>query len=385
MAEQPRRSKSEILDSISRRQFVQRNLAIGGTLLASGGLSGLLTACGGDRAGSSATDVTESDVRNATGTINVLTFSFYQVPALNSGSVTGDFASLANPAELLTKSRSVDLGLDVVNSASNVMDQLYALERLVPIDADVISNYDRLEPTLRNDPVFSQGDEVFAVPFAVAVGFTAWDSDTVSEPTSAEDLLDPAYEGSIGLINESDTLIVIAKLLGFDVNNFTLEDLDEVKAYLEELKPNVKTLFVFGDEVQLFARGDIAVAFQTFGTLLTRAQQSNPAIQGNLVGSLSYVDTWSILDGADVPASLNWINHSLNEDAQVALVEASGGYPSVSKALDPSLYPPELQDLTLAEVIKQSPPNPGVPTEGDGLVTRDVLDTTWNEYGASFV
>lgn len=357
-------------------------MIVGGALVAGGGLSGLLSACG-DK-GAAPTSVTEQDVRNASGTISVTAFSFYEAPELNAGPVKAKYTDLGTTIEIVSKIRPVNSGFDVSSTGPNLMRELFAIDRLIPLDTELLTNYAALDPSVRDDPLYFKDGAAYAVPFMVSVGFTAWDSDKVPEPKSADDLLDPVYKDSIALLDGADVLIFIDKLLGFDNRHFTLGDLEKVKAYFEELKPNIKTLFAFGDEVQLFGRGDIAVAYQTYGSLLNSAQKANPAVKGNFLGSNTYADSWSIVKGADVAASLNWINNAISLKGQRALAESSGGFPPLGRARNPSLDPGPLHGLTPKEVLSKSPVNPGVPVEGDGLVTQDILENTWSELKASF-
>jgi putative spermidine/putrescine transport system substrate-binding protein len=359
---------------------------IGGTLVAGGGISSVLQACGGEaeQAGD-ATAVTRAQVENASGQIRVLNYPIYQQPELNAGPVQAEYTETGAASSLISKVRLTREGLDMTVSGANIMPQLYPLDRLAAIETSVLSNYDSISSTVSDAPIFSNDGSVYAVPFAVSVGFAAWDSSTVPEPTSSDDLLGPDYAGTIGILNESDSLIGIAQALGFDINNFTVDDLDQCVDFLDNLKPNIKTLFAYGEDLQLLSRGDIAVSLWTYGSVLTDTQANNPQVRANFLGSTSYVDSWSILNGADYPASLAWIDNTLSKPSQLAIVKTTGGYPVLPSAYDPSLYPPELRDLTLDEALEQSPPNPGVPSEGDGLVTRDLLDETWTDFRASFI
>ncbi|MBK5233372.1 MAG: extracellular solute-binding protein [Thermoleophilia bacterium] len=372
-------------DGMSRRRFMQVNTAAGLTLVLSGSLGTVLQACGGSSDSSQTTSLTAKEISNASGTITVLTFSFYEAPAFNSGPVTAKYAEISSGDEVIAKVRN-SMGIDVTATGTNVVGQLLDIDALDPIDTGLIENYTEIDKDVREQPIFTRNGDVYAVPMTITPGFTAWNSDEVDEPKTADGLLDSQYRDRVGLYDDSGTVIQFAQMLGFDIYNFTLEDLDSVKEYMDQLKPNVKTIFVFGDEVQLFARDDISVAFQTFGSLLTSIQENNPAVSSNYLGSLSFVDAWSIPTGATTAAGMNWINNTLTVRSQKSLVKTAGTLPTVPGAIKPEEYPAGLSEPSLSALLKVAPPIPSAPVEGadEGLVTLDVLQKTWSDYKASF-
>lgn len=369
---------------LTRRHMLKKTLVAGGAVAGSGALATVLQACGGGGQSAQSSTVSAKQVKDATGSINVLTYTFYQVPELNSGPVTAKFTAEGSTSDVIAKVRSPSSGLEVMNSGPSSLVPLYALERLVPIETELIPRYGTIDPTLSGSSTLKHEGKVYAVPFMVSIGLAAWDGSVVPEPTSSAGLLGSAYKGSIGVVDESDTLITFAELLGFDITHFTTDNLEAVMSYLEELKPNIRTLYAFGEEVQLFGRKDIAVALWSYGSLVTEAQKVNPDVKGNLLASNSYVDCWSVLEGSDMAAALSWIDGTLSVESQRALSAASGSLAVVEKAHDPSLLPPELRQYTLAELLEKSPINVGVPLEGEGLVTRDIMDNAWSEFTSSF-
>ena len=204
------------------------------------------------------------------------------------------------------------------------------------------------------------------------------------EPTDADALLDKAYAKMIGIADSPDTLVAFNRLLGNPIDEFTTEQLDQVMDYLDKLRPNVRTLYQYGEESDLLARGDLGVAFQTFGSLLGAAQTANADVKGNFVGSVSFADCFSILGDGDVVKATAWIDNALGMAGQKALQTASGSYPVLPAATDPKALPPLLAETPLDELLEKAPIDEGVPVKGDGLVTRDSLTETWNDFKASF-
>lgn len=383
MAKRRPDSASLLEAETSRRNFLKANLTIGGGLLLAGGAGPLLAACGSSDPGKTGPAVTTSDVANATGSVTALAFSFYQAKELNAGRVKAKFASIASVDELTAKLRSKSTKLDVANTGANIMEEMYALERLAPIPVDALPGYQNIDADLRNDPIFSRNGEVYAIPFAVTPGLTCWDSGRADEPTTAEDLLKPAYRKRIGVSDGSGSILGFHRMLHGHVTPFSKKELKETLDFMKELKPNIRTFYGFGQESALFGQNEIDISVVSYGSLLAATRKVNKDVKANFLGSMSYVDTWSVVKGADMPKALSWISQSLTPAGQAALQVASGGYPSVGADLDTSLLPAELKDTTLADLRKLSPVNSGTPVKGDGATSTDV-QRAWADFKAGF-
>jgi putative spermidine/putrescine transport system substrate-binding protein len=372
---------------LTRRSFFRASAMTGGAVLGAGGLASLLSACGGSDASTataSTSGLTAADISAATGKIDVMTFSIFQAPALSSGAVTSSFTTIESTADIIAKLRSQDFKPGIVDSGQNSMPELYALERLVPIQTDLLPVFADLDPDLVSNPAFAKDGEIYAIPFSVATCMTEWDSEKVPEPTSAEQLLGSDYRNGIALTNTSDTLLYVHHALGGDLSSFTRADLDDVLAYLDELKPNVKTFNTWQD-VELLGGGEVTVLFTGSSSMLESTRAANPAVKANFLGAMTYADCWCIADTADPATAHAWLDSALGEKAQQAVMKLSGGFPSLGSAADPSLFPQELRELTVSEVIEKAPLVPGVVAEPDGdLVTRTELEDAWTTYQGSF-
>lgn len=371
--------------STDRRNFLRAGM-VGGALVGSGALATFLAGCSAKDSGSAKTSkVTAADVRAAKGQVDVLTFAFYQPKELNAGAVKAHYSTVSSADEILAKIRSRSTPLGVVNTGSNLMRQIYATDRFAPVSTEALSHFDDLEVTLRENPAFSHNGEIYAIPFAVSPGLTAWDARKVPEPTSADGLLGVDYRNQISLFDDAEILQMMHYALGGNMATFSRDDLDAVLKYMDELRPNIKTFHTFGQEVDLLGRGDIGVALPTYGSLLTAAREANPAVKGNAFASVSFVDCWSVAADASQAKALSWIDQSLSAEGQRSLQAASGGYPSVGGDVDFSKLPTELDNVSLKDWLKQSAVAVGVPVEADGdLVNLQTLQQAWSQYKAKF-
>lgn len=353
-------------------------------------------ACGGgDSDGSSSetsqSSMTAKDVEGASGGIKVVGWQFYESPkAQDEDGVESEWSYVSGPSDLYVAAREGDA--DVISAGTDSMPGLIALDALASIDTGLISSYESLTPELRDSPAWRNGDDqVVAIPFAAVPTLTVYDSGQVPEPKTLDALLDPAYEQSIGIYDDPITIAQIAAAQGVeDTSEMTQEDLDRAMEMLEQMKPNIKTFFDFGEDTQLFNRGDIKVSIGSFGTSIIPAFETNPDLEFNFVGEATFVDAWSIVGDPDNAPAIKWIDGTLDKDGQDAIVEASGSIPANPAAMpafeafdDPVTQ--ELAKIGLDGVLREAPIMRGYATESDGdIVTIDEATAAWNDFRASF-
>lgn len=371
---------------LSRRSFLRVGAAGGGALVGAGALSSLLAACSSADAGASATSatVTAADVAAAKGVIDVLTFAIFEVPELSAGPVTSHFTTVESSADIVSRLRSSDYMAGIIDTGQNTMPELFALDSMVPIQTDLIASFAELDSSLVTNPAFSKDGQIYAIPFSVATCMTEWDSAKVPEPTTAQQLLGADYRNGVALTNSSDTILYVHHALGGDLSKFTHADLDTAMDYLDELKPNVKTFNTWQD-VQLLGGGEVTVLFTGASSMTEATRAANPAVKANWLGAMTYADCWAIADSADPAMAYSWLNNALGAPAQTAIMQSSGGFPTLGSVADESLFPQELRGMSVSEVIEKAPLIPGVVVEPDGdLVTRTELEAAWTTYKGSF-
>ncbi len=381
--------------SILRRRDGRRSSYARSCLLAAALAAGVLTAgCGGgdDEPKAAATStVSQAEVAGATGQVRVAGWSEYKLQKVqDSDGVTAKWSYLAADEDVPRKALSGDF--DLVMSSNLTVQTLDATGKAKPIDTSLIPNYASLPEQLRDAKQFQNSEgQTIAVPFVVVPLVTAWDSSAVPEPRTLDDLLTSEYKGRIALADSATNIQLVARGQGADSSGpLTREQLDNAMKYLEELRPNIKTIVGHGEVTQLLNRDDIDVAFGTYPAVIDDAAEGNPKVRFNFLGALSVFDSLSIVGPANEAASLKWINGMLSEPVQKAVVKATGAPPvnaaaqSAYAALD-SASSKELSKLSLDELLEKSPPATGfaVKSEGD-VVGLDEVVRTWNEYKASF-
>lgn len=374
-------------DGYSRRSFLQKNLMIGGVVVASGGLGSLLSACGGSSSSSgssSGASITAESLKDAKGTIKGYGWGSEFVPKQNDGPVKAKWTEIGGDAAQIPIKIKPSGSFDIFTSNAGQMNQYFAIERLAPIDTSLLTNYGSVDKTLREDPAWRGEDgKIYAVPLILGPALMGWNQKEVAEPKNVKDLLKPEYGGAIGLYDDYQMINTVAQGLGLpQPPNLTHDHLDQIKEFLEELRPQVKTFYPFGGEAQLFGRGDIAVAYNTFASLIVGEKESNADLKTNWVSSVTYADALSILTGENETEALAWIDQALALPAMEELAEIGQAPTSVQAAngeLSPEVAPP------LSELAKEAPfvgPYP-VESEGDKVTVQEAT-STWSEYKASF-
>jgi spermidine/putrescine-binding protein len=351
--------------------------------------------CGGNDTTDSGTTalpaVTTAEVESASGSIGVAGWQFYEVPeAQDSGSVQSKWSYLNTDNDIITKGRSGEF--DVVTASAEAMPALRSVNVLAPIDTSLLSNYDGIEKSLREDEAWkNEAGETVAVPFSVGPSLTVFDSSKVQEPKTLDDLLKPEFKDGIALYDAPAVIAGIATAQGVtNTLDMTHEQLEEAVVFLEELRPNIKTFFSYGEEVPLLNRGDVVATLDSYGTIVSPALENNPAIKFNFLAQVTLVNAFVITNEDNLAASLNWIDHAISVPGEKAIVASAGDFPTVTAAAsavgaegDP--VGAAFRGLGLEEILEQAPIYRGFRPDPEGdYVTIDEITRAWDEFKASF-
>jgi spermidine/putrescine-binding protein len=366
-----------LLYGVTRRQALRGSLVAASAL----GLLGL-DACGGDDDSSTSAPagLTKAKIRNASGTINVLGYQFEQVDKQqNAGAVKAKWAYVPSNVSVLAKLKQ-PRSFDVALIDPDITQAAYESGRYQPIQTDLLTNYSSLDPAFRDIPYLKHEGKTYGIPFNASWSLLGWDSNSVPEPNTIEDLLDPVYKGRIGLLDSEDNpLLCTALALGLTEKpqEATQEDLAKAVEFLKKLKPNVRTFFNFGDEPNLFGNGEVSVVFPSFGSVLLGASKGKAKVKGKFMGSVTYVDTWGITSDANVPAAMQWIDRFISPEGQRAVAQASYAVPANGDATD--ALPKPLQ-YPSSELFAKAPiVGPIATSPGGEYVSYPELADAWRE------
>ena len=166
------------------------------------------------------------------------------------------------------------------------------------------------------DQDFDPGNK-YSVPYLGGTDSIVVNTDNVENiPQSWADLWKPEYAGKMIFLDDSRAVIGITLLtLGYDVNTTDPAQLEEAKAKLAELVPNIKVFDSDSPKTALIA-GDADLGMTWTGEAFI-ANQENPAIQYiyPTEGPILWQDNWVMLDGAaHADAAYAWLNYTMQGD-----------------------------------------------------------------------
>ena len=171
---------------------------------------------------------------------------------------------------------------------------------------------DNLSPNYLNLP-YDPNNE-YTIPYQFGTDAIVYNADTVTTPPAAwEDLWNPDYEGRLVMLADSRAVIGLTLLtLGYDPNTTDQAELEEAKAKLTELVPNVRLFDSDSPKTALIA-GDVDLGM-TWTAEAVLASRENPAIQYiyPTEGAILWMDNYGIpAEAPHLDAAYAWLNYTM--------------------------------------------------------------------------
>lgn len=237
--------------------------------------------------------------------------------------------------DLLTKLRTGGKGeLDVVLPNPSVLPKAIEEGLLLELDTAKLTNYGKLDATLKDLPENKKGESVYAVPWVWGSTAIAYHTERASRPTSIKALFDPAYEGRIAIRDDYNDAVMIAALaLGQDANHPS--DLDAIKRLLTEQKPLNKTYWETAEEFhQLFSAGQVDIALMWSGEAASMIKDGQPiAYVVPEDGAIGWVDYWGICaKSQNTDLAYKFVDYMISKEFQAAWFEKGGNAPANTEA-----------------------------------------------------
>jgi len=332
-----------------------------------------------------AAGLTLAEVQAASGPVNILGAQTYETPASWPKDLQVHWAYNTTNEEILTKTTQPGT-FDAVIIYQGEIDQLRKLDRLVPVQTDLLEDWKLVAPLFRDASVIRRDGQVFAVPFHWGYGYLEYNSAKTSAPRSLQDLMSPKLTKKIGLPNDPYAVITtFALFAGYqNANNLTRDQFNATIKLLKSFRPQVLTIHNYGDEPALFARGDIWVGFPEYSDSIVLCHKAGAtAVKSTMLAAWSYVDCLMVLKAAEhVPAAYKFINSCLSTASQELTTAHSLAFPVNDAAI--SALPKELQYTSSEAVLKNAPLMPGVTVETGGPdVPFQEWVQAWEEFKAA--
>ncbi|RJP47901.1 MAG: spermidine/putrescine ABC transporter substrate-binding protein [Anaerolineaceae bacterium] len=213
--------------------------------------------------------------------------------------------------EMYAKLSAGGTNYDLVQPTDYIVDLMIRQGLLQELDqaklpmATLDPNYLNLE--------FDPGN-MYTIPYQAGTDAIIYNADKVANPpASFADLWNPEYANRMVFLDDSRVVIGMTLLtLGYDVNTTDPAELEEAKAKLAELVPNVKLFDSDSPKTALIA-GDVDLGITWTGEAFT-ANQENPAFVYvyPTEGAILWQDNWAVPVGAPhMDAAYAWINYTM--------------------------------------------------------------------------
>lgn len=373
-----------------RRRFM---ILSGRTILglgATGSVVALLSACSGSsdvdaRAEGSPTaaGLAPQEVSSASGTVRVLSWEWYEVEDAPPAGVSAEWGYLTANEDTITNTEQQG-SYDIVGIYQGQIDQLLAVDRVEPLDTGLLTNFDGINATFTESDVIRRSGAVYAVPFMWGYAYLVHDARQTTEPASFADLQSEDLRDRIALPDDPYAVITtFARLTDQpDPNRMTPEQFDAVVTAMQDFRPQVRTIYPYGEAAQLLGQQDVAVAFPEFGPTFVDARDAGADAQPTLLGAWSYVDCYMVVHGAEnEAAAYAYINNSISEDVQRAVAANSLAFPVVDSAVD--ALPEPLQYDSADDILANAPLLPGPPVDdAEGFVPFPEWLSAWEQFKA---
>lgn len=216
--------------------------------------------------------------------------------------------------ELLTKLRTSPGTYDVVLPNIAYIPPAIADGLLQPIAVEQLEVWQHLPGAFQTLPEILHDGEVYGVPWAWGATSLVYNTEVFPEGIdSLNALWDPQYAGQVGFEdNYEDAVIFAALAAGIEPANQP-QDLDAIRAKLEELAPNVRALWQSEDEFnRLFSSGEITLGVYWSGSTSRAQTVFNLPIAFVIPpeGAIGWTDAWAIPANApNVEMALKWIDY----------------------------------------------------------------------------
>ena len=217
--------------------------------------------------------------------------------------------------EMYAKLKAGGAAYDLVQPTDYIVSLMIREGLLQELDHSKLPVLASFDPNYLNFS-FDPGNK-YTIPYQAGTDAIVYNSDKVTTaPTSWADLWNPEYAGRLVMLDDSRAVIGLTLLtLGYDVNTKDPAQLDEAKAKLAELVPNVKLFDSDSPKTALIA-GDVDLGMTWTGEAFL-AQQENPAIKYvyPTEGAILWQDNYAIPVGAPhLDAVYAWINYTMQGD-----------------------------------------------------------------------
>lgn len=289
-----------------------------------------------------------SSCRKATPTLSLLVWEGYADPSFIQGFEATCHckvvaAYMGSSDELMAKLRGgAASNYDVISPSSDVATTLSRSGLVAPLDLAKIPNYSQLSPKLTGMPLVKNDGKVYGVPLTWGPNPLLYDKTAFAKaPTTWAELWDPKYKDKLSLWDDLSTVYMAAQVLGFGKENpsaiYTLSDaqLDQVKAKLIALKPNIRKLWSTGGELTNLFQNHEVIAAMGWPLVTNQLHKAGLPIEEEIPaeGTTGWIDHLMITSASEnKDLAYGLLNYMISAQAQKQLSDVTGYIPANPQA-----------------------------------------------------
>ena len=214
--------------------------------------------------------------------------------------------------EMYAKLSAGGTAYDLVQPTDYIVSLMIRQGLLQKLDHDKLPALKNFDPNYLNFS-FDPNNE-YTIPYQAGTDAIVVNTDAVTNPPKSwADLWNPDYAGRMVFLDDSRAVIGATLLtLGYDVNTTDPDQLNEAKAKLAELVPNVKLFDSDSPKTALIA-GDVDLGMTWTGEAFL-AQVEKPSIQYvyPTEGAILWQDNWAMpKDAPHQDLAYAWLNYTM--------------------------------------------------------------------------
>ena len=252
-------------------------------------------------------------------------------------------AYMGSSDELVAKLRGgAASNYDVISPSSDVATMLSRSGLVTPLDLSRISNYSQVSPKLTSMPLVKNDGRVFGVPLTWGPNPLLYDKKAIAKPPAAwAEFWGPQYKGRLSLWDDLSSVYMAAQVLGFGkqdptaIYNLSDAQLEQVKAKLIALKPNIRKLWSTGGELTNLFQNHEVVAAMGWPLVTNQLHKAGLSIEEEIPaeGTTGWIDHLMITSSSenkDLAYSL--LNYMIAAQTQKQLSDVTGYIPANPQA-----------------------------------------------------
>ncbi len=248
-------------------------------------------------------------------------------------------AYMGSSDELMAKLRGgAASNYDVISPSSDVATMLTRTGLVAPLDLSKIPNYGQVSPKLTSMPLVKNDGKVYGVPLTWGPNPLLYDKTAfATAPAAWADLWDPKFKGKLSLWDDLSSVYMAAQVLGFGkqdptaIYNLNDAQLEQVKAKLIALKPNIRKLWSTGGELTNLFQNHEVIAAMGWPLVTNQLRKAGLPIEEEIPaeGTTGWIDHLMITSSSEnKELAYSLLNYMISAQTQKQLSDVTGYIPA---------------------------------------------------------